>query len=254
MLTSSFPFKYLAILSDSTLTTNIRERSWDLDKIFPQIKAAKSEIKELGKGIKSDSGSIFKLRQSIAALAAEIKAGFRDLKLINFYDSAIFYLYFRLLSHVLELCKKEESRLRSIKKAKIQIEEKIKEYEKLIKNFGAAKKSLIEDYEQMVKALEKRRWGLEKQAQHELGLLRITLRSMSNLNRKIKIEAAFHAARDENAFRLFLGEQLPVLGRDAQTIFVVEGVLEAADEEGHLHPPTFIHRFPLISHFLPLWT
>ena len=189
MLTSSFPFKYLAILSDSTLTTNIRERSWDLDKIFPQIKAAKSEIKELGKGIKSDSGSIFKLRQSIAALAAEIKAGFRDLKLINFYDSAIFYLYFRLLSHVLELCKKEESRLRSIKKAKIQIEEKIKEYEKLIKNFGAAKKSLIEDYEQMVKALEKRRWGLEKQAQHELGLLRITLRSMSNLNRKIKIEA-----------------------------------------------------------------
>ena len=90
---------------------------------------------------------------------------------------------------MLELCKKEESRLRSIKKAKIQIEEKIKEYEKLIKNFGAAKKSLIEDYEQMVKALEKRRWGLEKQAQHELGLLRITLRSMSNLNRKIKIEA-----------------------------------------------------------------
>ena len=53
----------------------------------------------------------------------------------------------------------------------------------------AAKKALIKDYEHLVIELRKRRWDLEKLAQHEFAFIRFTLRSMENLNRKIKVEA-----------------------------------------------------------------
>jgi len=203
----SYPFKILALLSDSTLAIKIREKSWDLDKLFPRLKTEKSELRRLTSSLQSNPGGIPKVSLSIASLAREIRAAFMKLKLINFYDSAILYLYFKSLHHLLDLCKKEESRLaekireaisdetsikekkESIIRLKNDIEKKIREYGELIKRFDAAKKALIKDYEQLVKELRKRRWDLEKQAQHEFTFIRFTLRSMKNINRKIKIEA-----------------------------------------------------------------
>ena len=59
----------------------------------------------------------------------------------------------------------------------------------MIKGFDAAGKELVKAYEKLVEELRKHRWDTEKQAQHEFAFLKITLRSMKNLNRKIKVEA-----------------------------------------------------------------
>lgn len=207
MFLTTFPFKYYALLPDYTLTTKIRQESWNLDKIFPLLKSKKSELKELAESIKSNPSNILKVRHAIYSLTIEIKLGFKDLKFINFYDSALLYLYYRLLHHVYDLCKKEESRLieekqkeiskeknldehaENIKIQKESLEKSINEHAKLIKKFDAAKKGLVKDYENLVNELRKRRWDAEKQAQHEFTLLKFTLRSMENLNRKIKVEA-----------------------------------------------------------------
>ena len=206
MLLTTFPFKYYSMLPDSTLANKIREKSWDLDKIFPLLKKEKSELEKLTKGIKSNPSNIMKVRHAIYSLTIEIKLGFKDLKYINFYDSTLLYLYFRLLHHIYGLCRKEEARLeeekqkeiskekyfedaKNIKNQKEELEKSIKEHAKLIKDFDAAKKRILEVHENLVKELRKRRWDAEKQAQHEFRMLKFTLRSMENLNRKIKVEA-----------------------------------------------------------------
>jgi len=204
----SYPFKILSLLSDSTLTTNIRERTWELDNLFVQLKATKSKLSDSIKNFESDQSKILELRSSIGLLSREIIAGFKDLKLINFYDSAILYLYYKTLHHLLHLCRKEERSLMGktkealteeakikdkmrldVKKAKNKIEEKIKEYEKLVNGFEAAKKDIIKAYENLFDELHKRRWDAEKQAQHEFALLRYTFRRMKDINRKIKVVA-----------------------------------------------------------------
>lgn len=184
MLFAIFPFRYYKVLPDSALANRIRQKSWDLDNIFPRLKQRKSELRGLTKSITSNLSNIAKVRHSIDLLCKEIKAGVKDLKYINFYDSALLYLYFRLLNHAFGLCNKEKET--SLKNG---IKKNIKEHKKLIKKFDAAKKRLVEVYENLVKELRKRRWDAEKQAQHEFSLLKFTLRSMKNLNRKIKVEA-----------------------------------------------------------------
>jgi chromosome segregation protein len=208
MVIALFPFKYYAVLPDSTLTTKIREESWKLDKLFPLIKESKKELKKLGKSIKSSPSNILKLQHSIAVLAAEIRTGMKDLKLINFYDSTIFYLYYKLLKHVLDLCKKKrirliqktkevlskeikfkDQKLENIKKEKEGIERNIKDYEKKIKKLDLDEKELVKVYQRLVKKLRKLRWKTEKQAQQEFLFSKFTFRSMENLNRKIKVIA-----------------------------------------------------------------
>lgn len=208
MLISLYPFRYYAMLPDYTLTTKIREESWKLDKLFPLLKTSKSELKRLIKGTKSNTADIPKIQHSIALSAAEIRTGIKDLKLINFYDSAILYLYFKLLGHILGLCSKEEERLlneknkaaskaikldnrhfEEIKKAKDEIEKKVRGYGGLIKGLDIAEEKLIEVYQKFVQRLDKLRWVAEKQAQEEFTFSKFTLRSMENLNRKMKVEA-----------------------------------------------------------------
>lgn len=208
MAATLFPFKYYAVLPESSLTTAIRQKSWDIDKLFPLIKTSKSELKRIRKGIKSGISDAPKLQSAIASLAAEIRTGIKDLKLINFYDSAIFYLYFKLLRHVLELCEKEEAKLmqktkealskeekldykklEGVRKAKDEIEESIKDYEKAIGGLKVEENELSKVYQRLVKKLGKLRWGAEKQAQEEFSFSKYTFRSMENLNRKIKVEA-----------------------------------------------------------------
>ncbi len=219
MVNSDFPSKYYPFgyyayfLSDSTLTTKIREKSWDLETLFPMLKKAKSDLeglsRRLGPDLSEDKAQKLQneLKSSIRLLANEIRTGFKDLKLINFYDSALFYLYFRLLQHVLALCKKEEEilsekknkaasdsmkikgKLEEIKKAKNETEKKIKENEKRIGRLSLAESELRKVNGQIFKRLRKIRWGAEKLAQHEFSFEKLTLRSMENLNRKIKVEA-----------------------------------------------------------------
>lgn len=205
---TTFPFKHYCMLPDYSLANKIREKSWDLDKIFPLLKKHKKGLKELQKNIKSDPNSISKVRDAIYSLAIEIKLGIKNLKFINFYDSALLYLYYRLLKHVFELCKKEQEKLEEekqeaiseenkakgqkatdIKKEIKSIERKINEHGELINEFDAAKRKLIIVYEKLVKKLRKERWNAEKQVQKEFSFLKKTLRSMENLNRKIKVEA-----------------------------------------------------------------
>jgi len=206
MVFAIYPFKYYYVLPDYTLANKIREKSWELDRLFPLLKKRKKELKKLLKSIKSSHQDILKVRQAIYALALEIKLGIKDLKFINFYDSALLYLYYRLLRHVSELCKSEEKKLRqemqkdvskekslkhaeNIKNESKNIERKIKENGESVKSFESAKKRLVEAYEKLVDELRKRKWDTEKQAQHEFTLLLFTLRGMENLNRKIKVEA-----------------------------------------------------------------
>ncbi len=208
MVIAIFPFKYYYLLPDSTLTTKIREESWKLDEIFPLYRQTKSELKRLRKSIKSNLGDLLKLRHTIVLLATEIKTVFKKLKLINFYDSAILYLYFRLLHHVFRLCEKEEARLiaekekalsnnikiknqklEDIKKAKETVDKKIKDYEKVINGLDFAEKELIKAGSHLLNQLRKLRWKAEKRAQHEFSFEELTFRSMENINRKIKVEA-----------------------------------------------------------------
>ena len=198
-----FPFGfYGSLLKIPTLPTKIREKTWDLDKLIMLLRQTKSEIKKVSSS-KPSAAKIQKLKDSISKLAAEIKRGIKDLMYISFYDSAMFYLYYRLLNHIFNLCKQEEERLSAkekealskdknlgdIKKTKMGIEREIKSYEKLIKELKLGEKHLIKDYEKLVKKLRTLRWAAEKQAQHEFSFLKLTLRGMNNLNRKIKVEA-----------------------------------------------------------------
>ena len=41
------PFKYYSVLPDYSLTTKIREESWDLDQLFPILKRTKEEFRRL---------------------------------------------------------------------------------------------------------------------------------------------------------------------------------------------------------------
>ena len=202
-----FPFRYLSVLPDYTLTTRIREKSWKLSELFPVLRQTTSKFKGFVKA-KINSGNKAELKHQISLLATEIRTGFKDLKIINFYDSAILYLYFRLLHHVFNLCEKEHKRLiaekekelseetklkeqkvEDIKKAKRDIENKIKAYGKIIHGFEIAEHELIEVDAKLLNILRKLRWKAEKRAQHEFSFEELTLRSMENLNRKIKIEA-----------------------------------------------------------------
>ena len=199
-----FPFKSYSLLPDSTLANRIREETWDLESLFPRLEQAKSRLKKLSGKI--NPSDIAEIHKAITELGTEIASGFRDLKRINFYDSAIFYFYFKLLHHVLELCKREQARLdedrqkaaigfaelkdkEKIKKAKKEAEKSIRNHSRLIAGFDAAKKALVNDYEALVEELKRRRWDAEKQAQHEFTLMRLTWRGMQNINRKIKVAA-----------------------------------------------------------------
>lgn len=203
-----FPFKYYAVLPDSTLATKIRQESWKLDRLFPVFKETKKALNKLVKSVRKNVGDLFKLKHTVAALAAEIRGGIHDLKLINFYDSAILYLYFRLLRHVLDLCKKEkvkleeerqqalskkikfkDNKLEDIKKANEDIERKVKEHEEVMRGLALGENELINASAKLLNELRKLRWKAEKQAQHEFSFSKITLRSLENLNRKIKTEA-----------------------------------------------------------------
>lgn len=203
-----FPFAYYAVLPDSTLINRVRQQTWNLSELFKFMKTTQQELKRLSKSIKSNKEDMLKLKHAVSLLAAEIRTGFKDLKLINFYDSAILYLYFRLLHHAFGLCKKEEERLmrekektlskelklkdkklEDIKKAKEELEEKIKDYEKVIKGLGIAEKELIAVDAKLLNRLRKLRWKAEKRAQYEFSFEELTFRSMENLNRKIKVEA-----------------------------------------------------------------
>ena len=202
-----FPFRYYAVLPDSTLTTKIRQKTWNLDNLFPLLNKTKRELDKLRRSLRHNAAYVTKLRHQIGLLAAEIRTGISDLKLINFYDSAILYLYFKLLDQVHRLCKKEierltgeedralseENKLKSqkledIKKAKNNIEKKIKGYEGTIKGLIIGEKELVSVSAKLLNELRKLRWKAEKQAQHEFSFSKFTLRSISNLNRKIKTE------------------------------------------------------------------
>lgn len=209
MVFALFPFKYYAVLPESTLATRIRQESWKLDRLFPLLKESKKELKKLKKSLNSNPGNIPRLQHAIALLAAEIRTGMGDLKRINFYDSTILYLYYKLLHHVNGLCKSEHSRLsqktkelvskelklknqkiENIKKAKGRIERNIKQNEKSVNGLAIGKAELARAHEKLVSELKKARWKAEKQAQHEFAFSRITFfRSLQNLNRKVKVAA-----------------------------------------------------------------
>ena len=207
LIFAGFPFVYYSVLPDSTLTTKIREESWKLDRLFPLLRKSREELKKLRKSIKSNKVDILRLKGSIALLAAEIRSGLKDLKLINFYDSAILYLYFKLLQHVFILCRKEEEKLmeekektlskevrlkgkiEEIRKSKKEVEKKVRAFEKVVNGLGIAKRELAKAYEKLVEELESLRWKAEKRAQKEFSFEELTFRSMENLNRKIKVEA-----------------------------------------------------------------
>lgn len=207
LIYAGFPFVYYSVLPDSTLTTKIREESWKLDRLFPLLRKSREELKKLMKSIKSNKADILRLKGSIALLAAEIRSGLKDLKLINFYDSAILYLYFKLLQHVFILCRKEEEKLmeekenalsgevrlkgklEEIRKSKKDVEKKVKAFEKVVNGLDIAKRELAKAYEKLVEELESLRWKAEKRAQKEFSFEELTFRSMENLNRKIKVEA-----------------------------------------------------------------
>lgn len=209
MTIAFYPVTYYSVLPVSTLTTKIREKNWNLDRLFPLIYQTKKQLERLMMSLKSkaDDLPILEFKHKIGLLAAEIRAGIRDLKLINFYDSAILYLYFRLLDQIYSLCKKEIERLTEeekvalsektklktqkldeIRRAKKNIEKRIKEHERIIKGLAIGEKELIGISAQLLSELRKLRWKTEKQAQHEFSFSKFTFRSLSNLNRKIKTE------------------------------------------------------------------
>ncbi len=207
-----FPFRFWAALPEGTLINRIRQESWNLNDIFKLLKGTKSDLRELKKSVKNGKISRDEINHFINSLSKEIRSGFKDLKLINFYDSAILYLYFRLLQNVFGLCEKEIARfakekkkelpkglwakwieankekLEDIKKAKEYMENSIKKYEELINGLEIGERELFKAYQKLVKRLRNLRWKAEKRAQNEFSFEEITLRSMENLNRKIKIE------------------------------------------------------------------
>lgn len=240
MLQIKFPFKYYSFLPDSTLTTKIREESWKLDDIFPAIKKSKSELEKFGKSINSNIAEIPKMQGIFNELAAEIRKAFTHLKLINFYDSTILYLYFRLLQDVFELCSREEIRLNAekervmsletemdeqesddIKKAKEELKKKIEEYKEVSRGISIGESELDKAYKSLVKELRTLRWSAEKQAQHEFSPLEFTLRSMENLNRKIKVSAI-------NVKKEVIPQKMRLMGRINEGEMQPQDILELA--------------------------
>lgn len=141
-------------------------------------------------------------------LSKELMAGIKFLKYINFYDSALLYLYFRLLHHVHELCRHEHDRLaaelkelgaaerrlnkqklRNFRRAKREIAGKIRKYRRAMRRFHTEESRLIHASWILLKIFRNLRWKAEKQAQHEFYFSRFTLRGFENLSRKIKVEA-----------------------------------------------------------------
>lgn len=208
MVVITFPFKYYSVLPDYTLTTKIREDSWKLDKLFPLIKKSESELKRLGRSVKTKISDLPSLYSAVASLSKELMAGIKFLKYINFYDSALLYLYFRLLRHVHELCRHEHGRLaaelkelgaaerklnkqklRNFRRAKREIAGKIRKYRRAMRRFHIEESRLIHVSWILLKIFRSLRWKAEKQAQHEFYFSRFTLRGFENLSRKIKVEA-----------------------------------------------------------------
>lgn len=196
MLLSKFPFMFFGrLLTIPTLSTKIRQKTWDLDNVITTMENAKSRIGRLMRISKLAQEDTESLKDSFIALALRIESGVKDLKYISFYNSALFYLHYRLLIHLHDLCLREEGRLRDennkasrgFSKSKRDIKLKIRAHKRTIKRFKIAESYIIRDYEELVKQLRKRRWDAEKQAQHELRLLRFTWRGLTNLNRKIKV-------------------------------------------------------------------
>lgn len=198
MLLSRFPFMFFGrLLTIPTLSTKIRQKTWDLDNLIPAMRKTKSHIRRLMGISKPAQADVQGLKDSLIALASEIEIGIKHLKYISFYNSALFYLYYRLLIHLHDLCEREEKRLREendkasheFKKAKKGIKIEVKSHERTIRRLKIAEEYIIRDYEDLVKQLNKRRWDAEKQAQHEFRLLQFTFRGFINLNRKIKVAA-----------------------------------------------------------------
>ena len=208
MAVVTFPFKYYSVLPDYTLATRIREDSWKLDKLFPLMEKAESELKRLGKGVKTNIAELPNLYNAIASLSKETMAGIKFLKYIHFYNSALLYLYFRLLHHVHELCRHEHDRLaaelrelraaqrklgrhklRNIRRAGHEVGRKIRKYRKAIRKLSIEESRLIHVSLILLRIFRKLRWKAEKQAQHEFYFSRFTLRGFENLSRKIKVEA-----------------------------------------------------------------
>lgn len=256
-----FPFGfYGSLLKIPTLPIKIREKTWDLDKIIMLMRQTKTEIKSLSRS-KPSAAEIQKLKGLISKLAAEIKIGIKDLMYISFYDSAMFYLYYRLLNNIFDLCEQEEKRLSvkekeafskdenlgNIKKTKRDIERQMKSYEKLIKDLKLGEKHLIQDYEKLVKKLRTLRWDAEKQAQHEFSFLKLTLRGMNNLNRKIKIEA-IKVKKDIVPQESFLLKRIERKGQSInpqdviQLAILVSGAIQRISKD-------MIYSFKLISKF-----
>jgi len=198
MMLSRFPFMFFGrLLTIPTLSTKIRQKTWDLDKIIPSMEETKSKIRRLMRTSKPTQEGMQGLKDSLIDLASEIEIGIKDLKYISFYNSALFYLYYRLLIHLHDLCEREEKRLKEenvkasneFKKAKRDIKSSIRAHERTIRRLKIAEGYIIKDYEGLVKQLNKRRWDAEKQAQQEFHLLHFTFRGLKNLNRKIKVAA-----------------------------------------------------------------
>lgn len=198
MLISRFPFMYLGrLLTIPTLSTKIRQKTWDLDNIIPARMKTRSRIRRLVIISKPTQADMQKLKDALIDLASEIRTGVKDLKYISFYNSALFYLYYRLMIQLHNLCESWKIRLREenskasskFNKAKNDIKTEMKPHERTIKRLRIAEKYIIRDYEELVKQMNKRRWDAEKQAQHEFRLLEFTWRGFTNLNRKIKVVA-----------------------------------------------------------------
>ena len=208
MVVVTFPFKYYSVLPDFTLTTKIREESWNLDRLFPLLKTTKAELKKSSHSIQSNIAELPKLQHSVALLATEIKTGIRDLKFINFYDSALLYLYFKLLHHLFEICRREHERLMAERKnateaekklngqklanisgVKRELKKRIRKCKGMIRAMEIEERKLVNVSAHLLKNLRNLRWKAEKQAQHEFYLARLTFRNLENLNRKIKVEA-----------------------------------------------------------------
>jgi|TARA_Y100000310_G_scaffold337570_1_gene425011 hypothetical protein len=194
------------MLPDSTLTTKIREETWKLKDLYPLLKTTKQELKKLTKEIRSNIHAVVKLYPVISKLATEIRISVKELKFINFYDSTILYLYYKLLNHLLEVCKKEHERLKEesekalldetnlkgkkdLKKIRKDIEKKINEYKKVIRGLDVGENELVKTGAILVNKLRKLKWKTEKQAQHEFSFGKLSFRGIENLTRKIKVGA-----------------------------------------------------------------
>lgn len=208
MVIAAYPYKILSFLNLVTLINRIREKNWKLEALFPLLEETKSRLRRLGGSLSQDD--LNRIRAEIKALASEVMNGVHDLKLINFYDSAILYLYFKMLHNVSGLCNEAHSRLKAkmkqakskpkedLEKAKDDAEEEVRHYQGLVKRLRVSEEELNSAYRSLAKRMEDEKWDAEKLAQHEFNWRHLTMRSMRSLNRKIKV-AALMVKRDAPA-------------------------------------------------------